>query len=103
MNQEEAKSTRWGGLDESQALRLVTLNPAMQLQIDDRVGSIEVGKDGDLAIYNGHPLNTFSKCVMTLIDGEVYFEDSRPEPVESLTGWEVGPTSVGRTDPPTPP
>ncbi|MCH7838685.1 MAG: amidohydrolase family protein, partial [Planctomycetes bacterium] len=82
LGQEAAKCIRWGGLDENQALRLVTLNPAIQLQVDDRVGSLEVGKDGDVAIFNGHPLNTFSKCIMTLIEGEVYFEDPRPEPTE---------------------
>jgi len=102
LNQEAAKCIKWGGLDENQALRLVTLNPAMQLQIDERVGSLEVGKDGDLAIYNGHPLSTFSKCVMTLIDGEVYFEDSRPDPVEPQTDWRAGPTTPNRTIPTTP-
>ncbi|MEK7731185.1 MAG: amidohydrolase family protein, partial [Planctomycetota bacterium] len=102
MNQEAAKCIKWGGLDENQALRLVTLNPAMQLQVDDRIGSLEVGKDGDLAIFNGHPLNTFSKCVMTLIDGEVYFEDPRPDPVEPLTEWKAGPAKTDRTIPTTP-
>jgi len=102
MNQEAAKCIKWGGLDENQALRLITLNPAMQLQIDERVGSIEVGKDGDLAIYNGHPLSTFSKCVMTLIDGEVYFEDSRPDPIEPQAEWKAGPTIVDRSVPATP-
>ncbi|MFQ5414618.1 MAG: amidohydrolase family protein [Phycisphaerae bacterium] len=82
---EAAKCIKWGGVDERAALRLVTINPAMQLQIDDRVGSIEVGKDGDVAIFNGHPLNAFSKCIMTLIEGEVYFEDARPEPVEDAS------------------
>jgi len=80
LNQEAAKCIRWGDLDELEALRLVTLNSAMQLQIDDRVGSLEAGKDGDVAIYDGHPLNTFSRCVMTLIDGEVFFEDPRLQP-----------------------
>jgi imidazolonepropionase-like amidohydrolase len=87
---EAAKTVRWGDLDETEALKLVTLNPAMQLGIEDRVGSLEVGKDGDVAIFNGHPLNSFSKCVMTLIEGEVYFEDARPEPIEEVdagTGW----------------
>ena len=102
LNQEAAKCIKWGGLDENQALRLVTLNPAMQLQVNDRIGSIEVGKDGDLAIFNGHPLNTFGKCVMTLIDGEVYFEDPRPDPVEPLTDWKAGPAFVDRTIPQTP-
>ncbi|MHC4090403.1 MAG: amidohydrolase family protein [Planctomycetota bacterium] len=76
---EAAKGIKWGGLNENQALRLITINPARQLGIDHRVGSIEIGKDADLAIFNGHPLNAFSKCVMTLIEGEVYFEDDHPE------------------------
>jgi len=100
LNQEAAKCIKWGGLDENQALRLVTLNPAMQLQVADRVGSLEVGKDGDLAIYNGHPLSTFSKCVMTLIDGEVFFEDSRPDSVER-TDWKAGPSTIDRAIPKT--
>jgi imidazolonepropionase-like amidohydrolase len=100
LGQEAAKCIRWGGLDESQALRLVTLNPAMQLQIEGRVGSLEVGKDGDLAIFNGHPLNTFSKCVTTLIEGEVYFEDSRPEPTEPCDTLHI-PGVISRTIPET--
>jgi len=102
LNQEAAKCIKWGGLDENQALRLVTLNPARQLQIDERVGSIDVGKDGDLAIYNGHPLSTFSKCVMTLIDGEVFFEDTRPDPIELQSEWKAGPTNLNRAIPSTP-
>ncbi|MHC4696802.1 MAG: amidohydrolase family protein [Planctomycetota bacterium] len=101
LGQEAAKCVRWGGLNEIQALRLATMNPAMQLRIDDRVGSIEVGKDGDLAIFNGHPLNTFSKCVMTLIEGEVYFEDARPEPT-APAGIPPFFSEVDRTIPQTP-
>lgn len=75
LNQEAAKCIRWGGLDETEALKLITLNGATQLQIANRVGSLDVGKDGNLSIFNGHPLNTFSRNVMTVIDGEVVFED----------------------------
>ncbi|MCH7814299.1 MAG: amidohydrolase family protein, partial [Planctomycetes bacterium] len=81
---EAAKCIKWGGLDANGALRLITINPARQLGIDHRVGSIEVGKDADLAVFNGHPLNSFSKCVLTLIEGEVYFEHDQPEPSEAL-------------------
>ena len=56
LNQEAAKAIKWGGMSEIEALKLVTLNPAKQLLIDDRVGSIEVGKDADLVIYDGNPL-----------------------------------------------
>ncbi len=101
LNQEAAKCIKWGGLDENQALRLITLNPAMQLQIDHRVGSIEIGKDGDIAIFNGHPLNTFSKCIMTLIDGEMFFQDTLPDPVEPCAALNI-PTKIDRKIPPTP-
>lgn len=101
LNLEAAKAIKWGGLDENNALRLVTLNPAMQLQLDHRIGSLQVGKDGDIAIFNGHPLNTFSKCVMTLIEGEVYFEDKQPEPTEPCDTLST-PGIVDRTIPDTP-
>ncbi|MEM8994082.1 MAG: amidohydrolase family protein, partial [Acidobacteriota bacterium] len=74
LNQEAAKAMRWGGLDENQALRLVTLNPAIQLGIDGRVGSIEVGKDADLVLYDGHPLSALSSVVKTFVDGDLYFD-----------------------------
>ncbi len=76
--QEAAKMLKYGALSEDEALALVTINGAKQLGLDDRMGSIEVGKDADLAIFNGHPLNGFSRCEMTLVDGEVYFERSGP-------------------------
>ena len=74
LNQEAAKTMKWGGLDEEAALRLVTLNPAIQLGIDDRVGSIEVGKDADLTIWDDHPLSMFGKPVQTYVDGKLYFD-----------------------------
>jgi imidazolonepropionase-like amidohydrolase len=74
LNQEAAKAVKWGGMDEDAALRLVTFNPAIQLGIDDRTGSIEVGKDADLAIYDGPPLSMFSKVVQTYVDGKLYFD-----------------------------
>ena len=70
---EAAKTMRYGGLSEDEALALVTLNPAKQLMIDDRVGSIEVGKDADLAIWDQHPMSVYAKVVRTLVDGETYF------------------------------
>jgi imidazolonepropionase-like amidohydrolase len=74
LNQEAAKTMRYGGLSETEALRLVTLNPAQQLGIADRVGSIEVGKDADLVVFNNHPLSVYSQVEQTLIDGQVYFD-----------------------------
>jgi imidazolonepropionase-like amidohydrolase len=74
LNQEAAKAMKWGGLDEIEALKLVTLNPAKQLRIDDRVGSIEVGKDADLVVYDGNPLSDLSAVQQTFVDGELYFD-----------------------------
>ena len=74
LNQEAGKTVKFGGLTETEALKLVTLNPARQLQIADRVGSIEVGKDADLVLYDKHPLSVFSVPQKVLIDGQVYFD-----------------------------
>ncbi len=88
---EAAKGVRYGNMDPVRALRLVTLNPAIQLGIDSRTGSIEVGKDADLALLDGDPLSSLSKVVMTLVDGEVEFQrrdafglDANPGPVSAL-------------------
>jgi cytosine/adenosine deaminase-related metal-dependent hydrolase len=74
LNIEAAKAMHWGELTEEQALKLVTLNPAIQLGIQDRVGSIEVGKDADLAIWNGHPFSVYSRVDTTFVDGVVFFD-----------------------------
>ncbi len=74
LNHEAAKSVKWGGLSDEQALALVTINPAKQLGIDDRVGSIEVGKDADLVVYDRHPLSSYAVVQTTLVDGKVYFD-----------------------------
>jgi imidazolonepropionase-like amidohydrolase len=74
LNQEAAKMMKYGGLTENEALRLVTINPAIQLGIDKRVGSIEEGKDADLVIYNHDPLSVYAVAQKVLIDGRVYFD-----------------------------
>jgi imidazolonepropionase-like amidohydrolase len=74
LNQEAAKSVRYGGLTDDEALALITINPAKQLAIDSRVGSIEVGKDADLVIYDKHPLSNYAKVQKVFIEGEMYFE-----------------------------
>lgn len=71
---EAAKTQRYGDLSDDEALALITINPAKQLGIEDRVGSIEVGKDGDIAIFNAHPLSVYAIPQMTIIDGVVYFD-----------------------------
>ena len=65
---------RYGGLTEDEALKLITLNPAQQLGIDKRVGSIEIGKDADLAIWTAHPLSVYARVETTFIDGEIFFD-----------------------------
>jgi len=77
LNQEAAKSMKYGGLSHDEALRLVTLNPAIQLGIDKRVGSIDVGKDADLVIYNHDPLSAYAVAQKTIIDGRVYFDRAK--------------------------
>lgn len=74
LNIEAAKAMHYGDLTEEQALKLVTINPAIQLGIQNRVGSIEVGKDADLAIWNGHPFSVYSRVDTTFVDGEVFFD-----------------------------
>jgi len=74
LNQEAAKTMKWGGLTEAQALALVTINPAKQLMIDDRVGSLEVGKDADVVLWENYPLSSYAKVRTTYVDGEIVFD-----------------------------
>ncbi len=74
MNHEAAKAMRFGGVSEEEALKFVTLNPAKQLRIDQYVGSLEPGKHADIVLWNGHPLETTSRCDQTWIDGRKYFD-----------------------------
>jgi imidazolonepropionase-like amidohydrolase len=78
LNQEAAKTIRYGGATEEEALKMITLNPAWIIGVDDRVGSIDVGKDADLVIWEGYPLSTTGVPEKVLIDGEVYFDRSQP-------------------------
>ncbi len=74
LNTEAAKSVRWGDISDDQAIGLVTINPAKQLRIEDRVGSLDVGKDADVVIWNNHPLSTYAIVDQTYIDGKVYYD-----------------------------
>jgi imidazolonepropionase-like amidohydrolase len=74
LNTEAAKSVRWGDVSDDQAMAMVTLNPAKQLRIDNRVGTLDVGKDADVVIWNNHPLSTFAIVEQTYIDGKVYYD-----------------------------
>ncbi len=80
---EAAKTVRYGNMSFDDALRTITINPARELGLEQRIGSIEVGKDADIAIFNGHPLNAYSRCEMTIIDGEVYFDRKKQPSVMS--------------------
>lgn len=74
LNQEAAKSMKYGGVSEEDAWKFVTLNPAKLLHIDDRVGSIKIGKDADLVLWSGHPMAIGSKAEKTMIEGKIYFD-----------------------------
>ena len=74
---EAAKAQRYGDLSDDEALALITIHPAWQLGIEDRVGSVEVGKDADLAVFEGHPLSVYARPVLTVVDGVVRFDAAR--------------------------
>jgi imidazolonepropionase-like amidohydrolase len=74
---EAAKAVKYGGVSEAEALEMVTLNPAWQLGVEARVGSIEVGKDGDIAIFSQHPFAPDTRVETTLVDGVVYFDRAK--------------------------
>jgi imidazolonepropionase-like amidohydrolase len=86
LNTEAAKTIHWGGLSEDEALSLVTINPARQLRIDQRVGSIEVGKDADLVIWNRHPLSSYAIADRVYIDGRAYYDREADE--RRVTEWQ---------------
>ncbi|WP_299224666.1 amidohydrolase family protein [uncultured Psychroserpens sp.] len=79
LNQEAAKSVKYGGISEEDAWKFVTLNPAKLLHIDDRVGSIKVGKDADVVLWSDHPLSIYAKAEKTIIEGVTYFDLKRDE------------------------
>ena len=71
---EAAKMVKYGNVTEAQALAMITINPARELGIDNRMGSIEVGKDADISLFNAHPFDGFARCELALVDGEVHFQ-----------------------------
>ena len=74
LNQEAAKAVRYGGVDEESALNMVTINPARMLRVNHRIGSIEIGKDADLVLWNGHPLSVYSHPLRTMVEGRTAYE-----------------------------
>lgn len=74
LNQEAAKAVKYGGVSEAEALKFVTINPAKLLRIDHRVGSITVGKDADVVLWDDHPLSIYARAEQTYVDGIKYFD-----------------------------
>jgi imidazolonepropionase-like amidohydrolase len=74
LNQEAAKSVKYGGMNEEDALKMVTLNPAKMMHVDNKVGSIKEGKDADLVLWTDHPLSIYAMSEKTIVDGIVYFD-----------------------------
>lgn len=79
LNQEAAKTVKYGGVTEEEAWKMVTLNPAKLLHLDDRMGSIKAGKDADLVLWNENPLSIYAKPMKTMIDGVVYYDLEKDE------------------------
>jgi imidazolonepropionase-like amidohydrolase len=79
LNIDAAKLIKYGGMTEDEALATITINGAKQLGVGNRTGSIEVGKDADIGIWNAHPLSVFASADMTFIDGEVFFDKAQDQ------------------------
>jgi imidazolonepropionase-like amidohydrolase len=79
LNQEAAKAVKYSNVSEEEAWKFVTLNPAKLLHIDDKVGSVKVGKDADLVLWNNHPMSIYTKAEKTIIEGVVYYDSQRDE------------------------
>ena len=78
LNQEAGKIMHYGNISEEDALKMITLNPAWIIGVDDRVGSLDVGKDADITIWNNYPLSSAALADQVLIDGDLYFDRSLP-------------------------
>lgn len=74
LNQEAGKAVKYGGVTEEEALKFVTLNPAKLLHLEDRMGSIKIGKDGDVVLWSDNPLSIYAKAEKTIIDGIIYYD-----------------------------
>jgi len=77
---EAAKTQKYGGLSDTDALKMITINPAIQLGIDDRVGTLEKGKDGDVVVFKNHPLSIYAIPQYTIVDGKVRFNINEDAP-----------------------
>lgn len=82
LNQEAAKIVKYGGVTEEEALKMVTLNPAIMLHVDNKVGSLRVGKDADVVLWSDHPLSIYAKSLYTIVDGTIYFDRDHDEQLQ---------------------
>ena len=82
LNQEAAKTMKYGGLSEEEAIKLITINPARMLHLDDRTGSIELGKDADLVMWSDNPLSVYSQAEKTFIEGRIYFDRRKQDEIQ---------------------
>ena len=83
-----AKAVKYGGVSELEALKMITLNAAWQLGVDQYTGSLEPGKQADVSIWSAHPLSALARCEMTLVDGQVYFDRAKDlEGRRSVAEW----------------
>lgn len=82
LNQEAAKIVKYGGVTEEEALKMVTLNPAKMLHVDDKVGSLKAGKDGDVVVWSDNPLSIYAKSLYTIVDGTIYFDREKDEQMQ---------------------
>ncbi|HEX7845741.1 MAG TPA: amidohydrolase family protein [Chitinophagaceae bacterium] len=82
LNQEAAKIVKYGGVSEEDAFKMVTLNPAKMLHVDDKVGSLKVGKDADVVVWSDNPLSIYAKSLYTIVDGTIYFDRQKDEQMQ---------------------
>ncbi len=82
LNQEAGKIVKYGGVTEEEALKMVTLNPAIMLHVDDKTGSLKAGKDGDVVLWSDNPLSIYAKSLYTIVDGTVYFDRVKDEQMQ---------------------
>lgn len=88
LNQEAAKIIKYGGVSEEEALKMVTLNPAKMLHVEDRVGSLKPGKDADVVVWSDHPLSIYAKSLYTIVDGTIYFDREKDKELQKLVDLE---------------
>ncbi|MEO6541745.1 MAG: amidohydrolase family protein, partial [Ferruginibacter sp.] len=88
LNQEAAKSVKYGGMSEEDAWKMVTINPAKMLHVDNRTGSIKVGKDADLVLWSDNPLSIYAKAEKTIVDGIIYFDRDKDAAMRKLNQTE---------------